>query len=128
SGGPSIWGGSTSAISGRALLFRHKSVALPTELPGRHWYARDHPEGHQGSGNGRRNPAECVARRTKTTGPAFPRVLFVSGGGGNRTRVPWHFSADFYVCSSSMPEGRRLAAPPSRSPGHPPTSRVAATL
>ena len=24
------------------------------------------------------------------------------GGGGNRTRVPWHFSSRFYVCSPSM--------------------------
>jgi hypothetical protein len=28
-------------------------------------------------------------------------AAFGNGGGGNRTRVPWHFSARFYVCSSS---------------------------
>jgi len=27
--------------------------------------------------------------------------LFI-GGGGNRTRVPWHFGNRFYVCSPSM--------------------------
>jgi len=32
------------------------------------------------------------------------RQWLMSGGGGNRTRVPWHFSARFYVCSLSMLE------------------------
>jgi len=29
----------------------------------------------------------------------------LSGGGGNRTRVPWHFGARFYVCILSMLDG-----------------------
>jgi len=33
----------------------------------------------------------------------------LSGGGGNRTRVPWHFDRRFYVCSLLIP-GVFLAA------------------
>ena len=29
-------------------------------------------------------------------------ILTKTGGGGNRTRVPWHFDIRFYVCSPLM--------------------------
>ena len=51
-----------------------------------------------------------------------------SGGGGNRTRVPKHFSAGFYVCSPSTFDGQCLAALPSRSPRAPPTGRLHSRL
>ena len=38
-----------------------------------------------------------------------------SGGGGNRTRVPRHFHASFYVCSRWF-EGSRDRAPIDRVP------------
>ena len=28
--------------------------------------------------------------------------MIFDGGGGNRTRVPWHFGIRFYVCSLSL--------------------------
>ena len=42
------------------------------------------------------------------------RTQSPSGGGGNRTRVPWYFSADVYVCSSFFLEARSCDLPPVR--------------
>src|SRR5688500_3408740 len=45
----------------------------------------------------KKRPSGCLPQ----TNPALTiiRKCCFHGGGGNRTRVPWRFSARFYVCS-----------------------------
>jgi hypothetical protein len=46
----------------------------------------------------------CIKLRTPHSKRFGRNIGNNSGGGGNRTRVPWHFSARFYVCSLSILE------------------------
>lgn len=55
--------------------------------------------------------AESGAPRVPSVVGMLKQVL-KNGGGENRTRVPWSFSAGIYVCSLLMLKGRRLAASP----------------
>src|SRR5579871_6999021 len=97
------------AFSGRSPDRRHAHASVGM--------APERPQGR------RTRTAKICAAHTKRRRPAVVtaglRLFYcprLNGGGGNRTRVPRHIGASFYVCSPSTFGGEGLAVPPPRSP------------
>src|SRR5687767_14223085 len=53
---------------------------------------------------GRNESAEGPRQVERKRPLARTSQVAFSGGGGNRTRVPWHFGYRFYVCSLLIPD------------------------